>query len=29
LITITIPSGKLDYSTAYYWHVMYRDNHGH
>jgi hypothetical protein len=28
LITITIPSGKLDYSTAYYWHVRYQDNHG-
>ena len=23
-----MPSGTLNYSTTYYWHVRYRDNHG-
>jgi hypothetical protein len=28
LITISVPSGRLNYSTTYYWHVRYQDNHG-
>jgi hypothetical protein len=28
LISIVIPSGKLVYSTTYFWHVQYEDNHG-
>jgi hypothetical protein len=27
LTSITIPSGVLSYSTTYYWHVRYQDNH--
>jgi len=27
-ISIVVPSGELSYSTAYYWHVSYRDNNG-
>ena len=26
LISIAVPSGKLSYSTTYYWHVRYRDS---
>jgi len=28
LTQIDIPSGVLDYETAYYWHVRYQDKHG-
>ena len=28
LTSIVVPSGKLGYSTTYYWHVSYQDNHG-
>ncbi|MCX5991283.1 MAG: PKD domain-containing protein [Chloroflexi bacterium] len=28
LTSITVPSGKLTYSTTYYWHVRYQDNQG-
>jgi hypothetical protein len=28
LTSITVPSGTLNYSTIYYWHVRYQDNHG-
>jgi hypothetical protein len=28
LLSILVPSGKLGYSTTYYWHVRYQDNHG-
>jgi len=28
LVSIPIPTGKLGYSTTYYWHVRYQDNHG-
>jgi hypothetical protein len=28
LTTIAVPLGKLGYSTTYYWHVRYQDNHG-
>jgi len=28
LLSILVPSGRLAYSTSYYWHVRYRDNHG-
>jgi hypothetical protein len=28
LTSITVPSGKLAYSTLYYWRVRHRDNHG-
>jgi hypothetical protein len=27
LTSITVPSGVLSYSTTYYWHVRYQDNH--
>jgi hypothetical protein len=27
LTSITVPSGILSYSTTYYWHVRYQDNH--
>jgi hypothetical protein len=26
--SISIPSGKLSYNTAYYWHVRYQDSYG-
>ena len=28
LVQITIPSGTLNYGTAYYWRVRHQDNHG-
>ena len=28
LLSIAVPSGKLAYSTTYYWHVRSQDNHG-
>jgi Leucine-rich repeat (LRR) protein len=28
LTIITIPSGTLDYSTTYYWHVRHKNSHG-
>jgi hypothetical protein len=28
MTAIAIPSGILTYSTTYYWHVRYQDNHG-
>jgi len=28
LTSIAIPLGTLNYSTTYYWHVRYQDNHG-
>ena len=28
LASIAMSSGMLDYSTTYYWHVRYQDNHG-
>jgi len=28
LLGILVPSGRLSYSTTYYWHVRYQDNHG-
>jgi PKD repeat protein len=27
LLSMLVPSGKLSYSTSYYWRVMYQDNH--
>jgi PKD repeat protein len=27
LTNILVPSGRLSYSTTYYWHVSYQDNH--
>jgi hypothetical protein len=28
LVSILIPSGRLAYSTSYYWHVRHQDDHG-
>ncbi|MDM7999975.1 MAG: hypothetical protein QUS33_08245 [Dehalococcoidia bacterium] len=28
LVSIVVPSGKLSFSTTYYWHVRHQDDHG-